>query len=586
MSSRVVFCTLGFLVFLAISLPTMAGLNPSDRHTLLSTTPCVQILRDNLSVPSQPAQRYLTLLNLGLRNFNVERSPFLENLQAALESDRPVNPFLNLRTFQGSALAQAAEIVISDIEPEWLLLKDWIRGWIREAQQVSDSKQRDVQNTQTVVIYERLRFDWEQIAFGYELENFSGPIFLTQTDTHYFIAGEVDEAGDHYHEVGIFKVSKSDGKVVQVAMIDVQVVEYEINFWVREGFIYGFGKPSSSSGERIFRLDPRTDEIKWSDFEGDQLQKLFRVPQSTKVAAVIFSMGDPQRPSSRFGISGRVVNFDIAKFEIGQTELEFAIQPGELDLWPSQTILSSLVKTSPSEPAIQIGQTILSDGVTLAYAGNSEEILSLRPMYRLGAEFKKAKGRKSSGLMELVITETEIVYTPPSKPAKVAKPGGKVVRAQFKSQHRKDEAYNFGCEPVLGSGLLLCHVSAKDKTLLASEQIVGMWILDPQSFLMRPVDWPSEHGEVPNWKFVRNSKNQLFFQIVWQNSDGFKLWLLDESNAQFKKVLESRRLDDIKDESSGLVDALIDYENISFVGWKTTDSLYIGFERQVSRADR
>lgn len=531
------------------------------------------------------ARRFLAILELGLRNFFDERPVYLRNLDTALQSDLPFNPLMNIHTLQASALARSADMLVVDLTHDWPLIQEWIQDRLTAAHRTSEARGQDIRQTQVVVNYEPFYFYGKNGAFGYDFESSPGPIFIMQTDSHYFIAGEVSTSGKHYHDVGVFRISKTDSEVSLVAWIDTLLVGQQIDFWSRDGLIYGFGR----RGDKVFQLDPNTGKLKWSRFENSETHRILRVPGTTELVGIVFAGDGRVRSSHPDGIKGTVSKFNSDRLSIQKPGIPFVIPSAESIIWASSKPWSGSVSSFADRRSgngwIGIANTIRTDGERLAYADGSEAWLSFKPMDRLRVRFTKHPGRNSQRLVDMEITEVTAVYSKrkpfaDQEPRKVAVPNGKSALAQF--QHQKgDSSYEFDCELPLASGNLLCHVVRfGDKS-----RLVGAWILDPRSFRMRPIhiDLPSQTDKVLKWEFLKNSKEQQLLQITSEKGDDVQLWLLDEPNERFQKILENQLLDISGKLSFRVSRPLIDYEALTFVGWVTDDSIYLKVERQLER---
>lgn len=122
---------------------------------------CARLLTSATQVPSAAeidaalsvsARQFLALLDVGMSNLGPEFPELLKNLQQLLISDNPVNPFLNLRSPLGGALATRSDPLVPSLGKDWQFLRGLISQKSGIHAEVQHRRKHDDQRTRSVAV--------------------------------------------------------------------------------------------------------------------------------------------------------------------------------------------------------------------------------------------------------------------------------------------------------------------------------------------------------------------------------------------------------------------------------------------------
>lgn len=250
----------------------------SDANDLIGLKSCNQLLADGRKADrrSNVVGTLAHLVQLGLQNLSHD-ADFRKNLLDAFQAPFPVNPFLNLASYQGQALAQQADPLLDQLtEEDWISFKEKLAVQLGVARIAEEISRADAQKTSLVESYQMFSLEDLFANSGYNpatSRDHSPFEFVGRTATGHFIFRVFTFANSM--DLGIVSIP-SNGELADVKwLIRFQLDpkqqqfpdEWELaksmgrKIWVVGGKLYAALESRKEGAEQLAEFGPATGRI-------------------------------------------------------------------------------------------------------------------------------------------------------------------------------------------------------------------------------------------------------------------------------------------------------------------------------------
>lgn len=588
----------------------LVALALSSHNPLFGSTSSFGAHRVFVSEVSEQARTFLKLVDVGLANVQTEGAELLTAITRLAESPGPANPFLNLQSPMGRALAARSEPIIDMLQSEWPAIQEQVRLRISARQEIVQKSEFDQEATKEVMVEHEIPFT-ELEPNRNNLPRVQGEFrYLGQTDLHHVVVvGPRYKIRDTDEETGVqwgaYLISKSDGSVAQIPRNILSVVNENLRLWVRDGLIVGV-HPNSNPFRRThvgaFEFAPAAEEF---------LQKatLFTSPvksygivklqdhilaRNGQIVRTVWAMhgGSPDLNAVFFKFDWQAMTF------INQQRI--TLPEHDINAKGNQPIGHFVDADRFASEWISLGPDVKTNGTkTVRRDRDSEEWkawsavegMKLKRGHRdspsrpfgfvAGATDKYSQG---SYMASLTISESDPNATSVADPA-----SRRSLTARWPAHSGTD--YRHVLKPLNHSSLGVLYVtgtmsqSATKQSYgpRAFDRLAKIWLFDREDFKLHPVD--IEVGvsaeQAPGWwRTIENTNGDLLFEYKAFNNRVVELFVLDVAGQRLRRVLKDAAPSEYATQTRM---PLIDYDRMVLIGWVTEESLVITVTKTMSR---
>lgn len=545
-------------------------------------------------------QSLLMMIDLGLSHLGTEIPTLVANLEEAGQSAVPKNPFLNLSSPLGRAMASRAESTIANLQSEWPSVQERIQRRNLEQQKNAAAKQIDQEATKVVVALREISF--EQLEPGVLVPwKFKGDLgefkYLGQTELHHVVAAGPSFMGKE-HELGsgaesvwrAFLISRYDGKIIQISRYYLSSRNQSLMMWVRDGVVFGISPQSV-----LYRLTPQGD-IDQSLGSKTTIQNALDAPLVLSNTRQV--LGDFVLPRNGQILRVHLRNFDERKWQRTGEDLELAVSKFDwnsmkfIDSKQSHKVLGS--RTNDGRWPDPLGPQKDEDGFETEWIWLDGDTKSDGTEI-INRELDPVQWRAWSIWDDLATQSAEIDHS--ARMLRRRTQAQTIFKASFAVMETgKNQVANRSAKvsfpvnrwtsfpqvtkPLAKSNLGLMYVpgtgeGAKIKSLFgprAFDFLFGVWLFDRETFELIPVqiqNGPEDFRGLGWWRTVENASGDLLFEYKSKDRQRVALWVLDPQARQLRKLFEETAPEEYR---SRVGMPLVDYDQMTLVGWTLRDS--------------
>lgn len=322
------------------------GMTPVPDGQMAKINRCERLMavRTRSLVPSAEVRRYIGLAQLGLRSLLGVEPQIRTNFKLALQSPTPVNPFLNLSSYQGKAWALQIEEVIGFLDSyDWGHVVPVFRELLNEAGTNSIQSQQDAVDTAEVRLFHFLPYESLVASMDHGLVgrvSIAGGRHLGQTAAgHHIVQFGVNRSTSVFGIASITNSLGTDGQP-QIKWLTRNIVSWNTpiyetlspdekrlakvdsqGMWIIDGHLYAVLQPSVffTDSYAFVELDPNTGLIiQEVPMPSSGYFEFFRLSRD-QVAAVRFG---PDPKGVRTRIAYDVYRFDSKSKRFSKTDLK------------------------------------------------------------------------------------------------------------------------------------------------------------------------------------------------------------------------------------------------------------------------
>lgn len=536
------------------------GLGNADCARLLGSVPSSSIENSSDSTLagshlSDSARNFLRLIDVGLLNLGPEIPPLTKNLQSMEGIAALTNPFLNLRSQLGSALASRAEILLPSLDGDWLLIRKAVLQMQRRGAREIVERARNRLNTSVV---ERID-EWPLKGPAYGK-------FIGETEKYYFFLkngpritspmGSVERT----EILGVLvRVTKESGKVWTYHRFGFRSIEGREAVWIQNGLIYGITRNPSTepNGWRVLRIDPELPEYEFSDYTSDEAGIFVRSLLGGEILFFAQRGRIHLEPGDAFKLEVYILDPMTLKLNRPHLVIDFPYSEER----PGTLLFQAIAEAHLSPyPLVTLTKDLKTDGRKIIRRTDSQEWNSLRK----GIEILSWPIDKNGNSNLEVIWEDD-------------QGKDKSLLLPFSTSDATEHTGFFepsGNGPTYIVGIFETPDQIVVEGFSKFQSLVQLWIVDQGTASYKSVQIvdrkPSQlRGR---WEGRWTLQGEYLIRILSPDMKRIEIWQVDTENAKLFKVLD-RSIP--CGEDCAIDEVWVDWEKKSLVGWSTKEKIFL-----------